>query len=338
MHWHRRHRRPRRPPAALGAALLLAVAGCSPTAGADLPAPSPPAATVARQVLDVRVGAGPLGLALDDRGRLWTVNSGDGTVARLDAAARVVEQRVKVGPNPQRAAWWAGGLWVTLAGDGTVVRVDGETGEVTKSVYAGPHPDGIVAAFGSLYVVTRTDGQLVRIDPQTATVRDRVTVGVGSRRVTAGGDALWVSDFTSGTLSKVDPQKDEVVAVTDPLCVGPQGMLARDGQMWAACSGSEEVVSVDERTAEPHGQLPLPGVPDTLAPAANGDMWVSLQRGPRLALIDPRESRLLSSWPMGTTGTPREGSVDVTPLGERVWVSSYTSGRALGVDVTPSGR
>ena len=335
---------------AAGVALLLAAASgaaaCSAGSGAArLPTPTPTPVTVSRDVVDVAVGEQPVGLAIDDRGRLWSVNSGSGSVVRLDEAGEVVAQSVPVGERPLRAVWWAGGLWVTVAGDQRLVRVDGRTGQVTTRVALAGEPDGIVAAFGSLWVVLPDPGLLVRVDPDAASphVRASFDVGRGARRVAAGGDALWVSDYTSGTLVKVDPTRG---VEGDPIrvCVRPQGMLARDGLLWVACTGADKVVAVDERAGGDEQrnalvrQVGVEGAPDSLAPASDGQLWVSLRAGPTLALLDPQAEEVRSRWPVSSTGTPPEGSVDVMPIGPRVWLSSYERGRVEGIDVTPQGR
>ena len=334
--------------AAAATALLLTASACSPAgSGAQPPSPAPSPSTVSREVTAVPVGEGPVGLALDDRGRLWAVSSGDGTVVRLDPAQEEVALRVPVGERPLRAAWWAGGLWVTVAGEEEVVRVDGR-GTITDRVPVGGAPEGIVAAFGSLWTVLPAEGLLVRVDPDPTAprVREVLDVGRGSRRVAAGGAALWVSDYTSGTVVKVEPATG---VQSDPIrvCLQPQGMLARDGLLWVACTGSGEVVALDERagTVErrnvPVHVVRVDGAPESLAPATDGSLWVSLRDGPTLALLDPRDDTIRSRWPVGSQGPQRDraaSGAEVVLLGPRVWLSSYRDGAVAGVDVTPQGR
>ncbi|MDP9398314.1 MAG: hypothetical protein M3P96_11080 [Actinomycetota bacterium] len=337
------------PAAAAVTVLLLGVTACVPAGGqTQQPTPSPTPSTVTREVAAVPVGEGPVGLALDDRGRLWSVASGDGTVARVDPASEEVALRVRVGERPLRAAWWAGGLWVTVAGDKALVRVDGRTGAVTDRVPVGGAPDGIVAAFGSLWAVLPAEGLLVRVDPDPALplVREVLDVGRGSHRVTAGGAALWVSDYTSGTVVRVEPATG---LMSDPIrvCLQPQGMLARDGLLWVACTGSGEVVALDERAGSverhnaPVRTVAVDGIPESLAPATDGSLWVSLRDGPALALLDPRDDTIRSRWPVGSLGPRRDRGAtagEVVLAGPRVWLSAYVQGTVAGVDVTPQGR
>jgi sugar lactone lactonase YvrE len=114
-------------------------------------------------------------------------------------------------------------------------------------------------------------------------------------------------------------------------------MIARDGVLWTACTGSDEIVAIDERTGEAVRRVAVEGRPDTLAPAADGNLWVSLQTGPKLALVEPRVGRVMSRWPVHSARTPLGGTVDVAPVGQRVWLSSYAAGLVHGVDVTRPG-
>ena len=68
---------------------------------------------------------------------------------------------------------------------------------------------------------------------------------------------------------------------------------------------------------------------------------MSVRTGPALVLVDPRNGRVMSHWPITgarhavATIRPSDHRSTSHPLGNRMWLTSYDEGRVYGVDVTP---
>lgn len=68
-----------------------------------------------RVVRKIPVGRRPTGVDLDESNNaVWVVNSGDGTVSRIDATTGEVVATIEVGGSPQSIAVGEGGVWVTV--------------------------------------------------------------------------------------------------------------------------------------------------------------------------------------------------------------------------------
>ena len=65
------------------------------------------------QATTVRVGRGPMGLAVGDEG-VWVVGSGAGTVSRIDPGSRQVVVTIRTGPIPDQVALGGGSVWVSV--------------------------------------------------------------------------------------------------------------------------------------------------------------------------------------------------------------------------------
>ena len=74
---------------------------------------------------------------------MWVANAEEGTVSRVDPAARRVVQRIPVGPEPAGVAAAGGAVWVANSGERTVSWIDPTTDTVVKTVPVGNGPTGI---------------------------------------------------------------------------------------------------------------------------------------------------------------------------------------------------
>ena len=321
---HRMPTRLRVVPALLGLLALLALSGACGAATRDAATPSRSGASRAPASL-VRTAAGPVGLTVDSRGRVWVADADAGRVSRLDAAGKPDLGR-PVGQAPLRLAGLDGGIWVTVFSDGALRRLDEITGRVTRTVRTGPEPEGVTAAFGSLWVVLQASAELLRVDPHDGRITERYRVGTGPRLVRAGGGALWVSDFETGRILRVDPGTGRV-RQSAVLCNGPQGMLFTAGRIWVTCTPDDTLVAVDPHTLRRTSLVPLAGSPDPITAGADGRMLVGLQKGPAVAVVDPASGTVVRREVLGTADQLDDrANIDLIYVKGHAWLSSYLEG------------
>jgi YVTN family beta-propeller protein len=126
-------------------------------------------------------------LAVDTRtGRVFVVNTGDGTVSVLDARSGAFLRTVTIGPNPSAMA------------------VDERTGRVFVTLAGPMSPDGVFMSAGSVRVLDARSGSILHTvtvgpDPRAVAVDEasgRAFVVGGGGRVRAadawGGVLLWL--------------------------------------------------------------------------------------------------------------------------------------------------
>lgn len=274
----------------------------------------------------MRTGSGPVGLALDPRGRVWIANADAGSVSRLDASGNRTDLTVQVGTAPLRLVATGGAVWVSVFSDGTLRRVDSRTGRIADTVKVGAEPEGLTAAFGSLWLVLQASAELLRIDPRRGRILNRYSVGEAPRMVTAGNGSMWVSDFASGRVLRIQAASSDVRR-SAPLCAGPQGMRFSGNALWVACTTDNLLVAVDPLTLRRVSTLHLPGSPDSVVAGPRGRLLISLQKGPGVAVVDPRTRAVVRRISLGHEDQLYDSAnVDVVYANGRAWVSSYRQG------------
>jgi branched-chain amino acid transport system substrate-binding protein len=264
---------------------------------------------------------------------VWTLNTDDRTVSRVDPAAGAVRS-FSTEANVVGLAAGDGTLWVAQStrdkGSGLgiyaaptrVASVDPLTG-ATRDSAALPLPrkdttsvpSGALIAVGSgaVWTISRP-GWVHRLDVRTGR---RVTLRARRATQIASGDGeVWVYD--RGRLTDLDPvtgrARDSVpvpAGWVDSLAVGGHSvwMSDRDGVVW--------------RFDPAHGVRTIEvgnGV-DAVAYGA-GAAWAASARDETVSRIDPATNRVTKT--ISVPGTPRGLAVD----GRRVWVSVAGTGRA----------
>jgi YVTN family beta-propeller protein len=106
-------------------------------------------ATNAPTPIDVPDALG--GIAAGEGG-VWTVDSFQGTLWRIDPQREVVTRTIDVGRAPLGVAVGAGSVWVANSSDGTVSRIDPTTNEVVETIEVGDTPRGVAVGEGFVWV------------------------------------------------------------------------------------------------------------------------------------------------------------------------------------------
>jgi YVTN family beta-propeller protein len=150
----------------------------------------------------LHVGARPIAVAADDR---WVVvaNSGDGTIARIDARRRrLAGASLRVGGTPVDVAVQGDIAWVLDAAGRNVSRIDLRTGSRGPLVDVGAQPVAVAADGDDVYVVSAGERALLRID--ATGVKSRTPLGEAPSALALDPAHVWVTDMGDDTVTRYD--------------------------------------------------------------------------------------------------------------------------------------
>lgn len=316
------------PVAALPVALL---GGC----GADEQPSVGAMATASQRPQPTATVTTPIGLA-NVSGKLWVASADTGTVLQIDPHTGRTEQVVSVGATPLRLAADGNLLWVSVFSTNRLVAVDTTTHTVVKEVALDRGTEGVSVGFGSLWVVRQDANEVTRLS-RDGTVLAHLPVGETPRLVATGSDAIWVGNYRAGTLSRIDPT-DNTVRTSAQICAGAQGLASHNGVVWVACTQSNEVVAVDERSLTVLGRVRVPGEPDGLR-VIDGRLFVVATAGPTLVELSMTASapKIIQSRPLSDAAALADrANLDLVDAGGRIWVSSFRENRVYSVAPDPA--
>ena len=161
--------------------------------------------------------------------------SGGGLVARIDAGANQVDQRIPLRHAPTGLAITPDGrtVWVATAADKAIHRIDSGAGRVVKRIELPQTPDQAAYGDGAVWVTSTTDDAVMRIDADTSKIgTPPIRVGKGPSGIAFGVDRVWVANSRDGTVSTIDPQTNEVG--TRRLGFRPTAVAVEERAVWVA--------------------------------------------------------------------------------------------------------
>src|SRR5207248_927812 len=257
------------------------------------------------------VAAAALALAAACRGEHRSAAAGVGHVAAPDAAARsdAVNLYAAAGANrlSPRAAQARPLVYVPNSKDGTVTVIDARSYVVLRTFPTGALPQHVVPAYdlGTLWVANNLAGTLTPIDPATGQEGTNVPVDdpYNLYFTPDGGFAIVVAERRR-RLDFRDAHTMTLVQSLPVQCKGVDHMeFTADGRFAVAtCEFSGQLVKVDLGMRSVVGYLTLD--PDGLD---------------SVTVLDPRERRIVATWPVPGGGSPDMGNV--TADGKELWVS-----------------
>ena len=202
----------------------------------------------------------PTGLAVDDLGRLYIADTGNGAIRRLDTEGNLTTVYAGLS-EPTGLCWHNGTLYIAETGRSRIVSlrgimfsvVAGDGGEKDENgVYGsgysdGPaasalfeHPQGIgVGADGTIYIADTGNGAVRRImDGRVSTIaassEDDVLLA-SPRSILVSGNELLITDSFSGTVLELDTRIHQFEDVSEKDWFGPsvrealiRGIIAGD--------------------------------------------------------------------------------------------------------------
>ncbi|HZZ56256.1 MAG TPA: hypothetical protein VFE31_00400 [Opitutaceae bacterium] len=164
-------------------------------------------------------------------------------------------------------------------------------------------------------VVSARDGSvLADIPGQSHNHGVALVPALGRGFISDGGDAaVVIFDLASyRVLGRVPAADDADGIIYDPA----------SGRVFVGCGDSRCVVpipaGIDPAHGAPDPRIALPGQPEFLAADGRGRLYVNLVDQNRVAVIDSRSLRVLTTWPTAPGGRPTGLSLD--PAGEHLFV------------------
>jgi serine/threonine-protein kinase len=261
---------------------------------------TPPAAAHRPAVAAIDVGSRPLAIAFGENSA-WAVNSGDGTVSRIDATTGSVVATVHVGSDPQGAREAGGALWVANAGDDTVSKVDARDGGVVATIPVGATPEGVASGEGSIWVTDAADNAVSRIDTTVDRVIDTITVGPGPVAATFGRGNVWVVNQGDTTVSRINPHTDNVTG-TFAVPAGASSIAFGGGSVWVANAGARHgfVSRINPESGRVIKTIQVGPLPFGLA-FGGGWLWVGQEFDGTVERVDPNSNRVVEVIPLGAS-------------------------------------
>jgi DNA-binding SARP family transcriptional activator/ABC-type branched-subunit amino acid transport system substrate-binding protein len=312
--------------AAAGAALLITTAGGHVVANS---------LTLVRGsggiASEVGVGLQPSQIAVG-AGAVWTLNSTDNTITRVDPTSDKAVATFAAGSSPVAIAASPDALWIGNAGaiagsavEGTMLpasltkldpvsRAPIRTVALPRSFVSNvlygrlPGQHELVVGGGSVWVIAQ-DGHVIRLDVHTGALRGRLSVTADA--LAFGGGELWIDQAGSQVL-RLDPRTNRV-DFSYPLPAGP-GIAYGFGSAWIA----DPVQGLLWRlTVGPGVQLrSIPVADGTTAVAASSRaVWASSVFANTVNMIDPRSNRV-------TETISLTAPQDVAAAADGIWIAT----------------
>lgn len=153
---------------------------------------------------------GAMTIAFDS---LWVADCKDGTLNRIDRAAKITATIPTGIANPAgelNVAAGAGSIWVASDNNGVVTRVDPATNSIAATIPVDPGTWYLAFGFDALWAVSSAQQSVQRIDPATNAVVKRTTLGKQPGFLAAGEGAVWVQEQGDGSVARIAPESGEV--------------------------------------------------------------------------------------------------------------------------------
>jgi ABC-type transport system substrate-binding protein/DNA-binding SARP family transcriptional activator/streptogramin lyase len=291
-------RRRRRLLAALGAALLFAiaiavfVAALMDRGGGEHGAAAPNSVAMidpetTRLVADIPVGTSPTSVAAGGDA-VWVTNTADQTVERIDLDTGSVRQTVRVGDGPSGIAIARGAVWVANGLAANVSRIGVTTNEVVQTIRVGNSPTAIAFGEGAVWVANADDRTVSKLDPVSGNLLRVIPVDAPARGIAVGGGAVWLSDPVGNRLVRLDARTDAVTPVN--VGSGPTAVGFGHGAVWVANNLDGTVFRVDPERGVVTDTVRVGVAPNGIAVTPDA-VWVTDEGSGMLVRIDPRSRK-----------------------------------------------
>ena len=155
-------------------------------------------------------GDGPMGIAVDASGNVYTANLAGDSVTKIAPGAAPAQWGTATGGGPRGIVVDGGGNVYTANFTGDSVTKIAPDGTTTQSFAAtGPGPFAIATdGSGHLYTANLTDGTVSKIAPDGAVTQPWATLPAGSNPMGIGVDSagnVYTANSGSNTVSKITP-------------------------------------------------------------------------------------------------------------------------------------
>ncbi|MCW2596615.1 MAG: extracellular solute-binding protein [Jatrophihabitans sp.] len=242
-----------------------------------------------RLIGQVGVGADPVAAAAGF-GSVWTANTDDDSVSRVDTATHQV-RTIGVGAAPSAIAVGAGAVWVANSNAGTVTRIDPQSNTPQDPITVGNGPAGVAVGHGSVWVTNSRDATVSRIDPALNREVEVIDVGDTPRGISVGAD-VWVANSVSNSVSKINGSgRTHVAAASINVGRGPLGIAVVGDTVWVTNALDGNVSRIPTNGTSPVDTVRVGSEPAQLA-AVDNHVWIAIQAAKRIAEVGSDTSRV----------------------------------------------
>ena len=303
--------------------LLLAatLSGALPAAAAQLfvtNTKSDSVSIIDTDTLEV-VGTIPLGKGKPNRivfhpdGKLaWVVYDKSHDLGVIDAEARKLVRRVKVGGNPYNLAFTPDGRhllvldWSSDASQDEVIFYDLEAEKIVGRVEVSTWPaHGVFSRDGNLvYVSGETAGDVTVIDVVARTIVTRIVHGGGDAMglaLTADGSTLYAAAGENRAILKIDTATHKTVGQIALPGIVHEATLTLDGKfLYTTLRKANKIVVVSTEDDTIVATIPQKGYPDLVTMEPSGK-WalVTNRHADQVTVIDVKTHRQIKAIPVG---------------------------------------
>jgi hypothetical protein len=273
----------------------------------------------------IQVGSGPLD-AIFANGFLWTANSDDGTVSKIDTD-QATSTAFDVGGNPSLLSASEQRLWVHNFRD-AVTPFDINTGNSYNEIPTGPSEIRGMAVWNGSVWVSHADNTVTRLDEGNGDpVGAPIVTGDNPRQFAIGHDFLYL--VTSGDQSVVafKPNGEIAGAVQVPNASGAIEYSDGTIYVWTTEEATDSIVPVDEATFASGQPIDVTGA-GCFMPDGKG-IWIAFPAKNELHYFDHNgvESK---GGPIEGIG---KGITEIVPVGGNLWLVDHDNDSVVRVKV-----
>jgi YVTN family beta-propeller protein len=250
-------------------------------------------------------------------GSVWTTNSIERRLVRIDPATNRVSARIPLKGNyPLGISYGAGSIWVANRYSGSVTRVSAATNKRGKTIKVGFSPYAIAYGAKSIWVTNESSGTVSRINPARNRVTKTIKTGGGPNGLVVAFGSVWVADYRLGRVLRIDPARNRITA---KLKLEHADWITPTADALWISSETNKVYRLDPQTLQitasvPVGENPLASV------VIGGELWVPNIDDGTISVIDPSTNSVRTTFPAGS------GTLAVAEAGGDAWISASTDG------------
>jgi YVTN family beta-propeller protein len=271
---------------------------------------------------NIHVGADPEAI-VEYEGKIYVLNSGDGTVSVIDGIKNTKIATIPVGGTIPRVAWNLQaqaasaigigtritpsgnakyvGIYVANEDNNTVSVIDGIKNKIGKDIPVGVDPIdiGVDDAYDIIYVANSGDDSVSVINGTDNTKIATIPVGtspiaIGVQRYGLG--KIYVAGYDS--VSVIDGIKNTKIA-TIPVGVWPEAMGEYSGKIYVLNFDSGTVSVIDELKNTKIATIPVGEEPEAIGGAIGGKIYVANFGSNTVSVIDWFNNTKIATIPVG---------------------------------------
>jgi YVTN family beta-propeller protein len=262
-------------------------------------------------------------------GSVWTTNSIERRVVRIDPATNRVSARIKIKPSyPLGITYGAGSIWVANRYSSSVTRINTNTNRARRrAIHVGHAPYALAYGAGSIWVTNESSGTVSRINPRRNRVAKTIKVGGGPNGVVVAFGSVWVADYRLGRVLRIDPAANRVTAKL-PLAHADWITPTADA-LWIS-SETNSVYRLDPQTLEITASVQVGSNP-LASTVIGGELWVPNIDSNTVSIVDLATASVTRTIEVGLAPiavVQQSGDAWVTSEGDGdVWRIGPTAGR-----------